>query len=107
MSIKELWPTIPTLWDTARAFTKEHPEHVAEDNSMKFISRNKGIWYNGCHCELTFLFFVCLQTGYCRWNVGCCLHRESGPNPTLERGILRQHGLRIGFGFGLWTRGRM
>jgi hypothetical protein len=32
-------------------FIKEHPEHIAEDNAMKFLSDDGGDTYNKCHCE--------------------------------------------------------
>lgn len=49
ISLPEYGATIPTLWDTTRSFMKEHPEHVAPNNLMEFISDDGGSTYNGCH----------------------------------------------------------
>lgn len=49
ISLPEYGATIPTLWDTTRAFMKEHPEYVDPNNFMSFISDDGGSTYNGCH----------------------------------------------------------
>ncbi|KAL8732955.1 MAG: hypothetical protein Q9181_003761 [Wetmoreana brouardii] len=49
LSLYEYVETIPTLWDSVKTFMKEHPEHIVEDNSMKFLSDDKGDTYNHCH----------------------------------------------------------
>ncbi|KAI4232674.1 MAG: hypothetical protein L6R40_007346 [Gallowayella cf. fulva] len=49
LSLYEYVETIPTLWDSVKTFMKEHPEHIAEDNSMKFLSDDSGETYNHCH----------------------------------------------------------
>ncbi|KAI5809340.1 nucleotide-diphospho-sugar transferase [Pyronema omphalodes] len=49
LSLYEYIETIPTLWESTKAFMKEHPEHIAEDNGMKFISDDGGNTYNRCH----------------------------------------------------------
>lgn len=49
ISLPEYGATIPTLWDTTKAFLKEHPEHVAANNFMDFVSDDGGSTYNGCH----------------------------------------------------------
>lgn len=49
LSLYEYAETIPTLWDSTKAFMKEHPEHVAKDNGMKFLSDDGGVTYNRCH----------------------------------------------------------
>ena len=49
LSLYEYVETIPTLWDSAKAFIKEHPEHIVEGNSMKFLSDDGGKTYNHCH----------------------------------------------------------
>jgi alpha 1,2-mannosyltransferase len=69
LSLFEYIETIPTLWATVKGgshrrglsryrahtsgsdFIKEHPEHIAEDNAMKFLSDDGGDTYNKCHCE--------------------------------------------------------
>ena len=49
LSLFEYVETIPTLWDSVKKFMKQHPEHVAEDNSMGFLSDDGGASYNHCH----------------------------------------------------------
>lgn len=49
VSLYEYVETIPTLWDSAKAFMKAHPEHIAEGNSMGFLSDDGGDSYNRCH----------------------------------------------------------
>ncbi|BCS29455.1 glycosyltransferase family 15 protein [Aspergillus puulaauensis] len=49
MSLFEYPGTVPTLWDTVKEFINEHPEHVAEGNSMQFLSDDNGKNYNMCH----------------------------------------------------------
>ena len=33
----------------ATAFLKEHPEHIADNNAMDFVSEDGGETYNKCH----------------------------------------------------------
>jgi alpha 1,2-mannosyltransferase len=49
LSLYEYLETIPTLWDSAKKFMKSHPEHIAEGNSMGFLSDDGGDKYNNCH----------------------------------------------------------
>lgn len=49
ISIHEFERTIPTLWQHTKDFIKAHPEHVAKDNFMEFISDDGGEKYNLCH----------------------------------------------------------
>ena len=49
LSLYEYVETIPTLWDSVKSFIKKHPEHIAEDNSMAFLSDDNGESYNHCH----------------------------------------------------------
>jgi alpha 1,2-mannosyltransferase len=49
LSLYEYVETIPTLWDSAKKFMKNHPEHIAPDNSMGFLSDDGGETYNHCH----------------------------------------------------------
>lgn len=49
LSLYEYVETIPTLWDSTKKFMKAHPEHIAEDNSMGFLSDDGGDSYNHCH----------------------------------------------------------
>lgn len=49
ISLYEYRETIPTLWDSVKTFMREHPEHMAEDNSMDFLSDDGGDTYNKCH----------------------------------------------------------
>jgi alpha 1,2-mannosyltransferase len=52
LSLYEYEETIPTLWKSAKKFMSEHPEHIAENNAMAFLSDDNGDTYNRCH-------FVC------------------------------------------------
>lgn len=49
ISLYEYVETIPTLWESTKKFIKNHPEHIAEDNSLKFLSDDNGETYNKCH----------------------------------------------------------
>ncbi|KAG6850988.1 hypothetical protein H0H93_004475 [Arthromyces matolae] len=49
ISLVEWEATIPTLWSTVKEFMHLHPEHIAKDNSMGFLSDNDGEGYNLCH----------------------------------------------------------
>ncbi|OJJ50818.1 hypothetical protein ASPZODRAFT_11665 [Penicilliopsis zonata CBS 506.65] len=49
LSLYEYYDTIPTLWDSVKKFVANHPEHIAEDNSMGFLSDDGGKTYNKCH----------------------------------------------------------
>jgi alpha 1,2-mannosyltransferase len=49
ISLIEFVETIPTLWDTTKEFMQAHPEHIAKDNAMHFVS-DDGESYNMCHC---------------------------------------------------------
>lgn len=49
LSLYEYGETIPTLWDSVKKFMEKHPEHIAEDNSMEFLSDDGGKTYNKCH----------------------------------------------------------
>ncbi|CAH00076.1 mannosyltransferase KTR3 [Kluyveromyces lactis] len=49
LSVSEYEKTIPTLWETTKNFMKEYPQHVKENNLMKFISNDGGKTYNMCH----------------------------------------------------------
>ncbi|KAF2684053.1 glycosyltransferase family 15 protein [Lentithecium fluviatile CBS 122367] len=49
ISLLEYETTVPTLWNTTKTFFKQHPEHLAKDNSMDFISDDGGYSYNLCH----------------------------------------------------------
>lgn len=49
LSLFEYVETIPTLWDSAKTFMKEHPEHIVEGNAMEFLSDDGGETYNHCH----------------------------------------------------------
>lgn len=49
LSLYEYVETIETLWDSTKKFMKNHPEHIAEGNSMKWLSDDDGESYNHCH----------------------------------------------------------
>lgn len=49
ISIHEYEATIPTLWETTVKFMKKHPEYIAKNNMLDFISDDNGLSYNLCH----------------------------------------------------------
>ncbi|KAF9075367.1 glycosyltransferase family 15 protein [Rhodocollybia butyracea] len=49
IAVYEIPATIPSLWPAVREFIDDHPEYIAEDNAMGFISQNNGLTYNRCH----------------------------------------------------------
>ncbi|PPQ69123.1 hypothetical protein CVT26_003571, partial [Gymnopilus dilepis] len=49
ITMYEYHATIPTLWDTVMKFAEEHPEYIAKDNSLNFMSPDGGKSYNLCH----------------------------------------------------------
>ena len=49
LSLYEYVETIPTLWESTKKFMKTHSEHIAEGNSMGFLSDDGGDSYNHCH----------------------------------------------------------
>lgn len=49
LSLYEYYETIPTLWDSTKKFMKANPQHIAEGNSMGFLSDDGGETYNKCH----------------------------------------------------------
>ncbi|KZF19384.1 glycosyltransferase family 15 protein [Xylona heveae TC161] len=49
LSLYEYAETVPTLWDSVKKFMKTHPEHIAQDNSLAFLSDDGGDSYNHCH----------------------------------------------------------
>ena len=57
LSLYEYVETIPTLWDSVKGFMKKHPEHIAEGNSMGFLSDDGGATYNHCHFVRNHQFF--------------------------------------------------
>ncbi|ORY79076.1 nucleotide-diphospho-sugar transferase [Protomyces lactucae-debilis] len=54
MAMYEFDRTIPTLWETTQAFAKQHPEHIAPNNALGFLSDDASktlqeASYNMCH----------------------------------------------------------
>ncbi|KAF4582653.1 alpha 1,2-mannosyltransferase 2.4.1 [Pleurotus pulmonarius] len=49
MTLYEFGSTIPTLWGHVRDYMGEHPEYIAQDNAMDYLSDNGGETYNRCH----------------------------------------------------------
>ena len=49
LSLYEYAETIPTIWDSTKKFIANHPEHIPEGNSMKWLSDDDGESYNHCH----------------------------------------------------------
>lgn len=50
ITMYEFGATIPTLWDATKEFIKAHPEYVAKNNAMGYMSDDNGNNYNLCHC---------------------------------------------------------
>ncbi|KAK9453243.1 nucleotide-diphospho-sugar transferase [Dipodascopsis uninucleata] len=49
ISLYEYIETIPTLWDSVKKFMKDHPNYIAKDNLMGWLSDDNGETYNKCH----------------------------------------------------------
>ncbi|CAG8800683.1 40148_t:CDS:2, partial [Gigaspora margarita] len=49
ISLLELSETIPTLWRTVIDFVYKHPQYIADNNFIRFISSDDMATYNGCH----------------------------------------------------------
>ena len=49
LSLHEYGDTIETLWDTTTDFVKKHPEYIAKDNLMNWLSDDGGATYSMCH----------------------------------------------------------
>ncbi|OBZ72892.1 Glycolipid 2-alpha-mannosyltransferase 2 [Grifola frondosa] len=49
ITLYEYRETIPTLWDTVKEFINDHPEYLAPNNSMAYLSNDDGRTYNLCH----------------------------------------------------------
>ncbi|KAJ9644698.1 alpha 1,2-mannosyltransferase 2.4.1 [Coniosporium apollinis] len=49
LSLYEYVETIPTLWDATKSFIEKFPQHIAQGNSMAFLSDDDGKTYNHCH----------------------------------------------------------
>ncbi|TID18192.1 hypothetical protein CANINC_003933 [Pichia inconspicua] len=49
ISLPEYQKTIPTLWETVKAFLKENPQYLHKNNFMDWLSDDGGVTYNGCH----------------------------------------------------------
>ncbi|KAG5956375.1 hypothetical protein E4U58_006637 [Claviceps cyperi] len=61
LSLYEYAETIKTLWDSTKKFIKNHPEHIAQDNSLGFLSDDNGDTYNNCH------FWSNFEVGNLNW----------------------------------------
>ncbi|KAF8797772.1 glycosyltransferase family 15 protein [Phlegmacium glaucopus] len=49
ITMYEYEATIPTLWQHVMDFAHAHPEYIAKDNSLGFMSSDIGKTYNLCH----------------------------------------------------------
>ncbi|KAJ1032656.1 hypothetical protein NDA16_000679 [Ustilago loliicola] len=52
MALYEYQETIPTLWETTKTFFAAHPDYLAKDNGLYFLSDQTDLAtssYNGCH----------------------------------------------------------
>lgn len=52
LSLYEYTETIVTLWDETKKFIGLHPEYLAKDNSMDFLSDDGGNEYNHVRSDL-------------------------------------------------------
>lgn len=53
LSTYEIKETIVSLWTEVKEFMKQYPQHVSEDNAMRFLSNTQGRTYNRCHCTFS------------------------------------------------------
>jgi len=58
ITMYEYEATIPTLWGHVMDFAKSHPQYIAKDNALGFMSGDNGRSYNLCHCKLCYTFFL-------------------------------------------------
>ncbi|KAF8175786.1 glycosyltransferase family 15 protein [Pholiota molesta] len=49
ITMYEYEATIPTMWGHVMDFVKAHPEYIAKDNALGFMSSDNGNTYNLCH----------------------------------------------------------
>ncbi|KAE9404239.1 glycosyl transferase [Gymnopus androsaceus JB14] len=49
IALYEYESTVKSLWGAVQEFTTLHPEYVAKDNAMHFLSSDAGKSYNMCH----------------------------------------------------------
>ena len=49
ITMYEFRATIPTLWDAVKEFTAAHPQYVAPDNALGYMSDDGGRTFNLCH----------------------------------------------------------
>jgi alpha 1,2-mannosyltransferase len=50
ISLTEYGNTIPTLWETTKAFMKEYPQHIqTNDSLLDWVTNDGGETYNLCH----------------------------------------------------------
>lgn len=68
LSLYEYVETIPTLWDSVKTFMKKHPEHIAESNSMSFLSDDNGDTYNHCHFVSVIARLACHRLTRLQWS---------------------------------------
>lgn len=61
LSLYEYPDTIPTLWDSTKKFMLNHPEHIAPNNMLDFVSDDGGDTYNKCH------FWSNFEVGSLEW----------------------------------------
>lgn len=64
LSLFEYTETIVTLWDTVKEFMALHPEHIAKDNSMNFLSDDGGKEYSALCPDLSARPFLQTRTAY-------------------------------------------
>jgi hypothetical protein len=77
--MKEIPETVPSFWNATQGsssisfllsrasfsnglaeFVAQHPSYIAKENSMRWISPNRGRTFNYCHCELSIAMNMCI-----------------------------------------------
>jgi alpha 1,2-mannosyltransferase len=81
LSLYEYYETIPTLWDSTKKFMKANPQHIAEGNSMAFLSDDGGETYNKCHFVSPLFVVVASPTNFCSGPISK-LVAWNGSDPT-------------------------
>lgn len=61
ISLHEIIETVSTLWNVTQDFVKQHPDYVAKDNNMGFLSDDGGESWNYCH------FWSNFEIGSLKW----------------------------------------
>lgn len=61
LSLHEYSETVTSIWDSVKRYVKQHPEHIAANNSLAWLSDDDGDTYNLCH------FWSNFEVGNLNW----------------------------------------